>query len=131
MRTIVFLLTAFLLVTSSSCQKDPASSPKEPQTIHLPAKGEQVISHSNEFGIELFNHVAADEQGNLMLSPLSASVALTMLLNGCEETTYEQIKDLLSYQGLTIAEINATYEILSEELLDVDPEVNIGFANSV
>jgi len=71
------------------------------------------------------------EDANLMLSPLSASTALTMLLNGCNAQTYDQIRDMLGYEGLTMEEINTTYQSLVTQLLEVDPEVELALANAV
>jgi serine protease inhibitor len=104
---------------------------KQPKPIDLPVKAGEVIAGSNSFGIDLFRITALEENGNLMLSPLSASTALTMLLNGCNTQTYEQIRDMLGYEGLTLDEINATYCSLVGQLLSVDPEVQLALANAV
>ena len=67
-----------------------------------------------------------------MLSPLSASAALTMLLNGAEGQTYTQIRDMLGYPAdLDIADINRVYRDLVKQLLEADKTVKLSLANSV
>jgi serpin B len=130
MKTFLFAFIAALLVIAVSCKKEP-EGPKQPKPINLPAKASQVITNSNGFGIDLFRVTALEENTNMMLSPLSASTALTMLLNGCNTQTYEQIRDMLGFEGLTLAEINDAYRSLVGQLLVVDPEIQLSLANSV
>jgi serpin B len=54
-----------------------------------------------------------------------------MLLNGCNGQTYDQVRNMLGYEALTIAEINETYRSLVAQLLDVDPDVQLALANAV
>ena len=130
MKPVIALLLFVFMISAVSCKKDP-QGPKQPKPIDLPAKAGEVISGSNSFGIDLFRNTALEENGNLMLSPLSASTALTMLLNGCNTQTYEQIRDMLGYEGLTLDEINDTYRSLVGQLLAADPEVQLALANAV
>jgi serine protease inhibitor len=82
----IILLLAPVLILTTSCSKEP-EGPKQPKPINLTAKGQNVITASNGFGIDLFRATASKENQNPMLSPLSASTALTMLLNGCNADT--------------------------------------------
>jgi serpin B len=67
-----------------------------------------------------------------MLSPLSASTALTMLLNGCGGDTYTQLQGALKYPaGMTISEINVAYKSLVDQLLNADPKVKLSLANAI
>jgi serpin B len=131
MRFPIYALALVLLFSMGSCKKDSPQGPGQPKAIDLPAKGGEVISGSNAFGIDLFRLTAQAEQSNMMLSPLSASTALTMLLNGCNAQSYEQIRDMLGYKSLAIGEINAAYSSLVSQLLSVDPGVNLALANAV
>ena len=131
------VLIALCLLTFaglSSCSKDNNGQEPDltPKTLELTAKGAEVIAYGNEFGIELFTKVAGEEDKNLMLSPLSASAALTMLLNGCDGETYDQLKGTLKYpENMTISEINEVYGSLVSQLLDVDPKVKLALANAI
>lgn len=120
-----------LMLMASECKKESPSGLKEPAQLNLPAKASEVITHSNGFGVDLFRTVAVTEDQNMMVSPLSASVALTMLLNGCKNVTYDQIQQMLGFGGQTLEEINDTYRSLVEQLLNIDPEVKLALANAV
>jgi serine protease inhibitor len=66
------------------------------------------------------------------LSPLSASVALTMLLNGSEGETFNQIRDMLGYpDDFTFQEINEAYNSLVTQLLAADNKVQLSIANAI
>lgn len=119
------------LIVLSGCSKENTTTPKDPKPVNLTEKNRQVITLSNAFGINLFKETAQASEGNLMLSPLSATAALSMLINGCEAETYNQIRDMIGYQDLSIEEINETYQSLSKQLLSLDPEINLALANAV
>lgn len=129
------LIILFLLAFAglSSCSKDPGREPDlTPKTLELTAKAAEVIEYGNDFGIGLFTRVAGVEDKNFMLSPLSASAALTMLLNGCAGDTYDQLRGTLNYpETMTISEINEVYKSLVGQLLDIDPKVKLALANAI
>lgn len=131
MKTKLFALSILLLVGLVGCKKDESKPNHEPKTIVLPAKSVDVITKSNKFGIDLFTKTAEVEDGNIMLSPLSASSALTMLLNGCGNNTFTQIQQMLGFEGFSQAEINAVYKSLVSQLLAADPEVKLAIANAI
>jgi serpin B len=128
--TNLILILAFLAAVWSCERNDePDFNPKQ---LNISSKTAQVISNSNDFGIELFTKTAAEEQVNLMLSPLSASTAITMLLNGCGGNTFTQIKAMLRYPNeMTIADVNTSYNSLVTQLLAADSKVTLKLANAI
>jgi len=117
-----------------SCSEDNNGGEPDltPKNIELTTKGAEVIAYGNEFGVELYTKVALVQNKNLMLSPLSASAALTMLLNGCGGDTYDQLKGTLKYpENMTIGEINEVYKSLVAQLLVADPKVKLALANAI
>lgn len=131
MKNNLVLIASVLLLLLCGCKKESSEVILEPKKINLTTKASEVIYKSNGFGIELFKQVASDDEGNMMLSPLSASTALTMLLNGCDNDTYKQIQIMLDLDSMTISEINNTYKSLAEQLLNADSKVKLALANSV
>ncbi|WP_296623441.1 serpin family protein [Marivirga sp.] len=115
-----------------SCSQDEISLDLNPTTFNLSPQAPEVIKSNNSFGLALFGKVSEGTDDNLMLSPLSASAVLTMLLNGCEGETYNQLKNTLAYpEGMDIQNINETYMMLVKQLLEADPQVKMSLANAV
>ena len=91
-----------------------------------------VIARSNAFGLELVREMAErDERPNIVLSPLSASMALGMTLNGAAGDTFEAMRATLGFDGLSMQEINDSYQSLIDLLVGLDPQVEFTIANSV
>jgi serpin B len=131
MKTKLLILSVLLVNLFTGCKKETTGPNHEPKVLKLPANSVEVISKSNTFGIDLFTKTAKVDAGNVMLSPLSASAALTMLLNGCDNSTYTQIQQMLGFEGMTQVEINTVYNSLVGQLLTVDPEVKLAIANAI
>jgi serpin B len=91
-----------------------------------------VISSANAFGLQLVGRVAsADGRPNVILSPLSASMALGMTLNGAGSTTLDAMRSTLGFGSLSQEEINASYRDLIDLLTDLDPAVRFEIANAI
>src|SRR5690554_6807318 len=116
MKTIILLLLAFALTSVSSCEKnDPV--PDENKIINLDEKSAQLVEADNAFGIELFQTIRAEsDEENLMISPLSVSVALAMAYNGADSGTKSEMEKVLKLNGLTKEQINASYKMLIHAL---------------
>ena len=132
MKTIKFLIASILIIlVSLSCEKtNPEPGPKE---IKLTLKGKQLVEADNLFGLKLFKEVLESEEAdkNIMISPLSVSLALAMTYNGADGTTKEAMEKTLELSGLTVDEINENYKDLIDALVSVDPKVLMSIANSI
>ena len=100
----------------------------------LSAAEVEVIKAGNRFAFDLL--AEANSPGdNLFLSPLSASMALGMTMNGAAGETRNQMRDVLGFgglaEGLAEEEINASYASLTELLASLDPAVETAIGNSV
>lgn len=133
MKTTLFYALAIAALAFLSCEKDSGEkiTPSNPAVLDLPLKSAELISQSNSFGIDLFKKTSQVQDENLMLSPLSASTALTMLLNGCAGQTYQQIQQMLGYTTLEIGEANHIYNVLVDQLIHADGNVKLALANAV
>jgi serine protease inhibitor len=131
-KTNLTMICIALLCIHNACEKQPGEPDLTPTSITLTDAAPLAIQSSNDFGIELFRKVAETEEQNLMLSPLSASTALTMLLNGCGGDTYTQLHVTLEYPaGMTISDINEAYKSLVDQLLKADSKVTFALANAI
>jgi len=122
-----------LLLAATACG-DLFTGPGVDEITELPralsAAEAEVIRASNRFGFDLLAQ-ANRSHDNLFLSPLSASMALAMTMNGAAGGTWAQMRDVLGFESLAEEEINASYESLLELLVDLDPAIETAIGNSV
>ncbi len=130
--TILFF--SLLLVTPllKSCSNSVLDE-GEATNIELDLKSEQIVEADNAFGLELLREVNAelDEGKNLMISPLSVSLALAMVYNGADGDTKTQMETILHKAGLTSEQINQAYKTLVAALGSHDPKVELSIANAI
>lgn len=128
------LLAATALVLAACGNGDPAS-PARPITElprELSVVEQEIVTSANAFGFDLFRLVHAKEEApNVFLSPLSASTALGMALNGAAGETWEGMRTGLRLGNRPEQEINEGYRSLLELLVRLDPRVEFGVGNSV
>lgn len=92
----------------------------------------QVASANTDFGFELLRHVLPhSDEPNLLLSPLSASMALGMAMNGAAGETYDAMRATLGFGTMSETDIKAAYRGLIDQLRARDPGVEFRLANSV
>lgn len=136
--TIVRAARALLVLLATACGTVPSEPSKgvQPLLTALPrplTAGEQgIVAAANDFSFSLFRTInAAQRDSSVFVSPLSASYALGMAMNGAEGPTYEQMRTALAFGTLPEAEINAGYKGLTTLLRELDPQVDLRIANSV
>ncbi len=94
---------------------------------------EQALAASTTgFGISLLREVnRAFADSNVFLSPVSATMALGMTLNGAAATTYDEMRTALALPDRPLAELNAGYQGLIAMLRGLDRTVDFRIANSI
>ena len=114
-----------------------AEGPTEPRPIQalprpLSSAEQATITASNQFAFDLFRQLEAEQPGeNIFLSPLSASMALGMTMNGARGETFDAMRSTLGFAGLSQPEINAAYRSLIDLLRGLDPRVQMLLGNSI
>jgi serine protease inhibitor len=112
----VFVMIALFIILSSSGHADDGSIGKS----------------VNDFGLKLFQKLNETEQGNnIIISPLSVSMALTMVYNGAEGETGEAMASTLELSGLSLQEIDESFKSLSDSLTSRDSAIVFQIANSI
>lgn len=124
-----------LVVPLAGCTRDPTSPAPEP-IRELPralTRSERaVIEAANVFAVSLLGRVhAAAPDSTVFLSPLSASMALGMTLNGAAGSTHDQMRSALGFGALPLGEINASYRDLIALLRSLDRTVDVRVANAL
>lgn len=95
-------------------------------------RGTDAEASGSSFAFGLFQDIAAyDESDIVFISPLSASIALSMTAAGAEGATQEEMLRALGFGGLSVKDLNA-YNRGIIDLLSSDPEgVELNVANSL
>jgi serpin B len=126
---ITFFTTAAILFSACNLTNDEGIYTE----IELTEKSAQLVEADNEFGFELFQKVysAETEYENIMVSPLSVSLALAMTYNGANGETKMAMEETLKLYGLTPDEINTSYQTLIEALKSLDKKVVLEIANAI
>jgi serpin B len=116
----------------AACSND-STMPQGPEPERPLTVQEQDVAKANTaFGLNLLREVHASEPaGNLLLSPLSVSMALGMTLNGAATSTFDAMRQTLAFAGQSQSEINTAYNGLLRQLRARDPKIEIGIANSI
>ena len=109
----------------------------EPLLEQLPRQLTQaeswLIDAGNRFSFYLFRQAVQDlpADSNAFLSPLSASMALGMALNGAGGETFDAMRQALRFGDLPLEQINQGYKSLIELLTGLDRSTEMIAANSV
>jgi serine protease inhibitor len=98
----------------------------------LTAAESSVRDATNAFSFSLWDTANAAQPGtNVFISPLSASFALGMTMNGAATTTYGQMHAALQLGSSSLGDIDAGYQSLTALLESLDPGVKMQIANSI
>jgi serpin B len=132
MKTILtgsFLFVALLLF---SCNLTDPGNENSDTKIPNDEKSAKLVAADNEFGLELFRKIRNEsDKENIMISPLSVSVAFAMAYNGADSDTKTEMEKALKLNGLTVDEINNVYKVLINALQSADKDVVFEIANAI
>jgi serpin B len=116
--------------TGPGADDPPAKLDRPPRALR--AAEVELVGAANAFSFDLFRRLsAAQKDSNVFTSPLSASMALGMAMNGAAGTTYEQMRATLGFRTATDQEIGESYKSLIALLRGLDPAVDVRIANSI
>lgn len=129
------LLALLAVILVLGCSENPSGAkeetPDEP-IVDLSSVEKQIVESDNRFGFKLFREIVKqDKDNNVFISPLSVAMALGMTYNGADGETQEAMQQTLELNGLTLEEVNQSYEHLIDLLTSLDPKVRFQIANSI
>jgi serpin B len=110
---------------------DPVEvNPRE--DLVLTAAEETVVARNSVLAFNLLRQVAGEAPNdNLLVSPLSLSLALAMLNNGANGLTQQEIQTALGYGDVTREEANGYFRKMIDALQELDTCVRFENANSI
>lgn len=132
------MITVMVLMGSCSQNDEPDkwenAEPSPYKQIELPPSTRAAADANAGFTFKLFNEISSeDPQNNVVCSPFSMFTALSMLANGDNGESRDEILRLLGYpegeEGIAV--LNQYCRTLLIELPNADRSTNCHFANSI
>lgn len=114
---------------SSPNERPPAEITTLPRAL---SGGEQaLVTASNDFSSRLLRTINASAQrdSNVFISPLSATMALGMTLNGAAGTTYDEMRRTLGFGSTSRQDILQSYLDFLTLIRELDSKVDVRIAN--
>lgn len=128
-RILVFILTACCLV---GCEGVTPDTHEAAWPIVLTKGQTAVMEKGNDFAFNLLREADVQFPGdNLFLSPMGVTIVASMLANGAEGLTYDEIVAAIGLKGYTLDQVNDCYATLVSALHKADPTVSFSLANSI
>jgi len=129
------LLACLVVILVFGCSENPSGAKKEipdEPIVDLSSVEKQIVESDNKFGLKLFKQIVKEEKDkNVFISPLSVAMALGMTYNGASGETQKAMQQTLELNGLSVEEVNLSYEHLIDMLTSLDPKVRFQIANSI
>lgn len=138
MKKLKYVFCGLMAVAAMGCSSDEpgnggnAADDNAYEKITL-SRGEAKVANAGyDFAWGLFDKISEANQGaNVCVSPTSANIAMTMLLNGADGETRDEIIDMLGLKGMSVDEINENSRFLADELISRDKNCKLYIANSL
>ncbi len=91
-----------------------------------------LVSAINTLAFRLFSQIGKrNKNQNIFISPLSITLALALLHNGADETTEQELAEILGIQNIRHDEADTAYADLQSELEQRSRQANLAIANSI
>lgn len=135
------LLGSMLLLSMMSCHNEvaPSGRPQKPlKNIDLTRTEQEIVNSHTKFAFDLFHKMNEQEDAdsykteNMIISPLSLSLDLSMFANAVDDDNYSKILELMNLSPTTTREeLNNLSRMLVDELLNIDSQVIMKVSNSI
>lgn len=123
----IIALLAILLVSCDSADQNQAD------IINSSAKASEFHAQNNRFGLSLFKQLNQknQNQNNIVISPVSTSMALGMVYNGTSDETREELASILGWDHMENQEINNYHKNLITYYNNYSENIDLRIANSI
>lgn len=93
--------------------------------------GNKLVTANNKFAFKLYSELLKDKKDTIFVSPSSVIFCLSMLYNGANGKTQEDIQKALELSGFTLDELNTLNNKLMRQIMNADASVKMDIANSL
>ena len=92
---------------------------------------QDIVSSNNALGFDLLSTATRDDKGNVFISPTSLFMALSMVYNGADGITKEEMEKVLYAKGLTPNDLNKANASFMTLLDQKSEKIQLNIANSI
>jgi len=128
-------VTLVMLTLVWGCKRaEPVRLEPAPPVRHKPVSADaRLLSDRNlQFACKVFEKLRSEQpDANLLISPLSISIALGMASNGAAGETRAAMAKALEMTGLSPTQVNGGLRDLKAALMAADPKVRLAIADSL
>ncbi|NLY78764.1 MAG: hypothetical protein GX072_02315 [Lysinibacillus sp.] len=133
MNKLLFLcLLATTLCVNAACEEENANdSLKIAEKVEYDKEDyKSIVPANNELGFQLLSKVDPNKDGNIFISPLSLYMALSMVYNGADGETKEEMANVLNIT-MDAENLNKANASLMNALYENSKDVTLEIANSI
>ena len=98
---------------------------------HADAVSAEIVKANTKLGLNIFEKLAVGKHENIMISPLSISIAMAMAANGAENESLAEMKEVLGYGKMDLPAVNEQFTELVASLVSADKDLVLEIANSI
>ena len=98
---------------------------------HAEAVSAEIVEANTRLGLNIFEKLAVGKHENIMISPLSISIAMAMAANGTENESLAEMKSVLGYGEMELPAVNEQFRELTASLVSADKDLVLEIANSI
>ena len=92
---------------------------------------QNIVSSNNALGFDLLAKAPRDDNGNIFISPTSLFMALSMVYNGADGVTLEEMEKVLHANGLKPEDLNKANASFMTLLDQNSDKIQLNIANSI
>ena len=101
------------------------------QNVELTPEQKEMASIGNDFAFRFLQQIDKNEQKDWFVSPVSLQFLLSVILNGAQDGTAEEIAHTLGFEPSQLAELNAFSRAMLDRLPKLDPATKLTIGNAV
>ncbi len=136
MKNVIYLCLAILGLWLSACESDSDTTIRTPENPSLCNEEKSLCDlnlSTNEMGWSLLKKLEEDQQEeNIIISPVSISMAVAITTNGAQDDTYQEMKATMNLEDWTTEQMNAAQQSYLQNVPNLDPQdITFNIANSI
>jgi serine protease inhibitor len=132
-KAIVLLIVVSFFIVAAGCGNNMDQSSLEiSDNVEFGEKDyEKIVSSNNGLGLTWLSEAEPNKDGNIFISPISLFMALSMVYNGADGVTKEEIAKVLQVEGIEAKKLNQANASLMNLFHRSSKQVQLNVANSI